>query len=254
VTVAYRKTQAAVTKGGSALFRYQEVVIGRRSLLATVGYEWRMLFKNTPGALGLFLRRLFWPGLFGFCGEGVLFGEGLVLRHPGRIRLGDRVVIGEGCVLDARSDGTGPGLALGDDVILSVGVSLTCKGGSIAVGDRTGFGTGTIIQSIGENPVVIGDDVILGPRCYVVGGASYRTDRLDLPIRLQGIADDGGVTIGNDVWLGANVTVLGGVTVGSGAVAAAGAVVTHDLPELSVAMGIPARTVRIRGEKPDPSA
>ena len=52
------------------------------------------------------------------------------------------------------------------------------------------------------------------------------------------------ITIGDDCWLGANVTVLPGVTIGKGCTIAAGAVVTKDVPEYSVAMGVPARVVK----------
>lgn len=54
------------------------------------------------------------------------------------------------------------------------------------------------------------------------------------------------VTIGNDVWTGHNVNILGGVNVGDGAVIAAGAVVTKDVPPYAVVAGVPAKIVRFR--------
>ena len=51
------------------------------------------------------------------------------------------------------------------------------------------------------------------------------------------------VTIGNDVWMGHNVNVLSGVSVGDGAVIAAGAVVTKDVPPYAIVAGVPA-TIR----------
>lgn len=57
-----------------------------------------------------------------------------------------------------------------------------------------------------------------------------------------------GITIGNDVWIGANAVILDGVTIGSGAVVAAGAVVTKDVPNMAIVAGVPARVVRRRGE------
>ena len=53
-------------------------------------------------------------------------------------------------------------------------------------------------------------------------------------------------TIGNDVWIGANVVVLRGVTIGDGAIVAANAVVTKDIPPYSIAGGIPAKVLRPR--------
>jgi maltose O-acetyltransferase len=52
------------------------------------------------------------------------------------------------------------------------------------------------------------------------------------------------IRIGNDVWLGANVTVLPGVTIGNNVVVGAGAVVSKDIPDNSLALGVPARIVR----------
>ena len=54
------------------------------------------------------------------------------------------------------------------------------------------------------------------------------------------------VIIGNDVWIGAKVTILGGVKIGDGAVIAAGAVVTKDVPPYAIVGGIPAKLIRYR--------
>ncbi|ROH85581.1 antibiotic acetyltransferase [Pseudomethylobacillus aquaticus] len=56
----------------------------------------------------------------------------------------------------------------------------------------------------------------------------------------------GDVTIGNDVWLGRSCMILSGVKVNDGAVVAAGAVVTRDVPAYAVVAGNPARVVRYR--------
>jgi acetyltransferase-like isoleucine patch superfamily enzyme len=55
------------------------------------------------------------------------------------------------------------------------------------------------------------------------------------------------VIIEDDVWIGANATILPGVRVGKGSVIGAGSVVTNDIPEYSIAVGIPARVISKRG-------
>lgn len=240
------KTHAAVTEGGSAVTRYQDVVVGDRSLRATAYYEWCMWLAWIPGALGLFLRKTFWPRLFGSCGKGVVFAANIILRHPHRIHIGNRVIISEGCILDARNDRVDEVIVLGDNVILSNNVMVSCKNGSVRVGPLTGINAQTIIQSTNYCSVSIGADVIIGPRCYIVGGGNYNTDRLDIPMWQQGIKDDGGVAIENDVWLGANVTVLGGVTMGTGSIAAAGAVVNKNVSAMAICGGLPAKILKIR--------
>jgi len=52
--------------------------------------------------------------------------------------------------------------------------------------------------------------------------------------------------IGNDVWIGAHALILDGVTIGDGAIIAAGAIVTKDVPPYAIVGGIPARTIKYR--------
>lgn len=54
------------------------------------------------------------------------------------------------------------------------------------------------------------------------------------------------ITIGNDVWVGTDVKLLGGIHIGDGAVVAAGAVVTKDVPPYAIVGGVPARLIRYR--------
>ena len=241
-----QKTHKAITGQGSTLTKYQDVIVGNRSLLFLLYYEWCAWLGMVPGALGMLLRKLFWPRLFGTCGRKVAFAQGIVVRHPKRIHLGDHVVISERCVLDGRSQDTDRAIVLGNDVILSNNVMLSCKNGTISIGDATGLNSGTVIQSVDSCPVSIGRDGIIGQMSFVVGGGSYNFDRLDIPIREQGMDNDGGVAIDEDVWLGANVTVLGGVEVGRGAVIGASALVSRSIPPYSIAKGIPARVTGSR--------
>jgi acetyltransferase-like isoleucine patch superfamily enzyme len=60
----------------------------------------------------------------------------------------------------------------------------------------------------------------------------------------------GPVTLGNDVWVGQRAMFMGGISVGDGAVVAAGAVVTRDVPPYAIVGGVPARTLRMRFADP----
>ncbi|MBE0584512.1 MAG: acyltransferase [Desulfofustis sp.] len=240
------KTHAAVTGKGSSLSNYQQVVVGNRSFRRLLYFEFCQLLSLVPGAPGMALRKLFWPRLFAGCGRKTVFGHGIVLRHPGRIRLGNAVVISEYCVLDGRHSQTDRAIEIGDGAILSTNVMLSCKDGTITIGRGVGINAQSIIQSTNNNPVVIGDDCVIGQRCLVIGGGSYDIDQPGTLIRSQPIRADGGVVVANNVWLGANVTVLGGVNVGEGSVAAAASVITKSVPPYSVCMGVPARVVRKR--------
>ena len=56
----------------------------------------------------------------------------------------------------------------------------------------------------------------------------------------------GDITIGNDVWIGYEAVILSGVTIGDGAIIAARAVVTQDVPPYTIVGGVPARPIRKR--------
>ena len=62
--------------------------------------------------------------------------------------------------------------------------------------------------------------------------------------RRQQLAQASSIKIGNDVWIGGNTTILPGITIGNNVVIGAGAVVTKDIPDDSLALGVPAKVVR----------
>lgn len=52
--------------------------------------------------------------------------------------------------------------------------------------------------------------------------------------------------IGNDVWIGTRAVIMDGVNIGDGAIVAAGAVVTKDVPPFAIVGGIPAKVIKYR--------
>jgi len=74
--------------------------------------------------------------------------------------------------------------------------------------------------------VQIGSDVLTEPRCYFAGRSNYNTDCTDIPMSQQGIKEESGIELGDDIWLGANVTVLYEVTIGDSSIVGAGAEIT----------------------------
>ncbi|WP_052512812.1 CatB-related O-acetyltransferase [Paracoccus sanguinis] len=105
--------------------------------------------------------------------------------------------------------------------------------------------------SIAENVRVMGDNhphdwVSTSPRFYVAKGrARCRMPEPQAPLRFAG-RGSAPVTIGHDVWIGQDVLMKGGIHVGDGAVIAAGAVVTRDVPPYAIVGGVPARVIRPR--------
>lgn len=240
------KSQKDVTSSSSILSRYQDAIVGKRSFRFIIYYEICMFFSSTPGALGLFMRKLLWPKLFFACGKGVFFGANIVLRHPNRISIGDRVVISEGCILDARAPEEKVALEMGDDGILSTNVRIAAKNGIVKIGERFGVGAQTVIHASYKNPVAIGNDVAIGPQCYISGGGNYNIDRTDIPISQQGMKISGGSVIGNGAWLGAKASVFGGVEIGDHTVLGTGSIATKNIPGMSIATGVPAKVIKKR--------
>lgn len=120
------------------------------------------------------------------------------------------------------------------------------SGRGIAVGDRSALGLDALVMG----PCVLGNDVMMGPRCLVLS-RNHRTTDLSVPMNQQGLTADAPVVVENDVWIGANVTLLPGVRLGTGSIVAAGAVVTRDVSSHAIVGGNPAKLIKIRGSQPE---
>ncbi|MCS6770653.1 MAG: acyltransferase [Kiritimatiellae bacterium] len=225
----------------SALAKYRDLVVGQPGLGALLRYELVTSLCYVPGALGLFLRSKLYPLLLGECGRGVVFGAGVVLRHPHKIRIGDNVVIDDHCVLDAKGT-SNEGIRIGSGVFIGRNTILSCKNGDIVLGDYVNLGFNCEIFSGAR--VEVGPRTMFAAYTYVIGGghAYDRTDMAPLDQPRTAI----GVTIGEGAWLGAGVKVLDGTRIGAGAIIGAGAVVTKDIPDHAIATGVPAEVRRIR--------
>jgi len=228
----------------TALTKYQDLVVGSRSLFRLALYEAVVLFTSwVPGALGLVLRRVAYPWLLGSSGRNVTFGHGVVLRHPHKVRLGDDVVVDDLVVLDAKGT-SNEGIRVGNGVFLGRGTILSCKDGDIVLGDHVNIGFQSEIFS--GSSVRVGRHGLFAAYTYLVGGG-HEFDRAGVPVLEQGRTSRG-IVLGENVWLGTGSKVLDGVTIGRDVVVGANAVVTEDLPDGAVAVGIPARVLRRKGE------
>jgi acetyltransferase-like isoleucine patch superfamily enzyme len=230
----------------SAREKYQALTVGRPGWSALIRYELiTSLAGRMPGAFGLFLRARLYPALFKSCGRNVFFGMDVVLRHPHKIAIGDDVVIDDGCVLDAKGS-SNRGIAIGNGVFVGRHSSLNTKDGDIVIEDRVNIGPFATVFSASR--VSIGRDTLLAAYTYLVGGG-HAFDETGIAI-LDQPRPSRGITIGSGCWIGTRVSVLDGVTIGQGVVVGAHAVVTRDLPDLSVAAGLPAVVLRSRAARP----
>lgn len=133
---------------------------------------------------------------------------------------------------------------------------------SLKMGERSWIAGHALVRGA----VVLGDDCTINPFACVSGkvtcgngvriashasivGFNHGFDDPGVPIHRQKVTTTG-ITIGDDVWIGANAVVLDGAVIGSGAVIAAGAVVSGEIPPMAIAGGVPARVIRMRGQPP----
>jgi len=234
--------QEAMGRGPSPLRKYQDLVIGRRGLGRLVLYEAVMLASSwVPGALGLVLRKLLYPLLLGSVGKGVVFGQGVVLRHPHKVRLGDGVTVDDLVVLDAKGT-KNRGIDVGRGVFLGRGTILSCKDGDIAIGDHGNFGFHCEVFS--GSSVTVGTHGLFAAQSYLVGGG-HEFERPELAV-IDQPRSSRGIVLGDNVWLGTGAKVLDGVRIGRDVVVGANAVVNADLPDGAIAAGVPARVLRHR--------
>ncbi len=110
----------------------------------------------------------------------------------------------------------------------------------ITIGDNVSIGYNVCISSIRD--VRIGNNVLIGCDVMITDHQCGKTDFDSLQILPQDrqLVTHGSVIVEDNVTIGPKAVILAGVKIGKGAVVAAGAVVTHDVPSYGVAMGVPA--------------
>jgi maltose O-acetyltransferase len=139
---------------------------------------------------------------------------------------------------------------VGKNVGIADGVILDCGGniwgelrGGITIGNNSYIGYNSVLLGGGE--IEIGKKVLISPGTVVTTqGHLFKDTGRYMKDQPTYVAK---VIIEDDVWIGANATILPGVRVGKGSVIGAGSVVTNDIPEYSIAVGIPARVISKRG-------
>lgn len=118
-------------------------------------------------------------------------------------------------------------------------------GNNVYIGPRANFMST-------DAPIYIGNNVMFGDGVSIITG-DHRLDcigkyMIDVKKKDKLPENDKPVVLKGDNWLGSNCTILKGVTIGEGAVVAAGAIVTKDVPDYAIVGGIPAKVLGYRFE------
>lgn len=133
------------------------------------------------------------------------------------------------------------GAKFGKRVSIYPGVWIT-PGRNLIIGDDVDIAKDVLITTSGG--VEIGDRTLIGYRTQIIS-SNHTIPPAGLPFPISG-DEHKKIIIENDVWIGANCVITAGVRIGTGAVIAAGAVVTKDVEPNSIVGGVPAKIIRYR--------
>lgn len=141
-------------------------------------------------------------------------------------------------------------LTVGDDCLLSCTISFDRSDATVTIGDRCFIGKSHIVSS---RNVTFGSDIMVS---WGVTFVDHNSHSIAWQERVQDVVDwargkknwevvdCAPIRVGDRSWIGFNAIVLKGVTIGEGAIVAAGAVVTKDVPPYTVVAGNPAIVIR----------
>lgn len=167
-----------------------------------------------------------WRGTFKNFGKGSLLAPGMEILNPQDISIGSGTVFGKCCMIE------------------SWHFPYLEKSGKIVIGICCNFGEYTHITTTSK--IVIGNGVLTGRFVLITDNSHGKTDgsEANLPPSSRTVVSKGPTVIGNNVWIGDKAAIMAGVTIGDGAIIAANAVVTHDVPAGALAAGVPAKIIK----------
>lgn len=132
-------------------------------------------------------------------------------------------------------------IQFGAGTVVKPFVIVQTTGGSIRFGRECALSSFNHF-STGEGNVTVGNYVRFAPNCTIVGGTKD-VARRDLRIIDQPELRPNGISIADDVLIGAGSVILPDTEIGRGAVIGAGSVVQGSIPDYAIAAGSPAKVI-----------
>lgn len=196
---------------------YSETMIRRIGF-----FLYRLLFQEAMGRARTTVALLKFMPFLDIRGRGNRFGRGVEVR-PLKFGKDNLRIVLEG------GNGIGSYVLIQGSATISFGEGTYC-------GEFCIFGVNEGIK-IGKNVMIA--------QAATIRDTDHQSAAIDIPMAKQGIVTSP-VDIGDDVWIGHGAVILRGVRIGRGAIVAASAVVTKDVPEYAIVGGIPARVLKMR--------
>ncbi len=165
----------------------------------------------------------------------------LKLRWRGRLETDGLCFVGRRVQLEIGRSAT---LSLGRWCWIGQGTKIRVHEGRVSIGAKSVLGQDCTISAYQR--VEIGRECIVADRVMLID-FDHGVVEVERPIRVQGIYKRD-VVVGHNAWIGYGACVLRGVSIGNNCVVGTAAVVTASLPDNAVAVGVPARVIRMRDE------
>lgn len=166
---------------------------------------------------------------FAYIGKNPSIDVGLITKGEKNIFIGDNFLCGKNVKIETweyyNNEKTGmiPKLSIGDNVSINDNCFISCM-----------------------NDIKIGNGVLFGENVFVSDnfhGKNSIKEIETIPIK-RSLWSKGPILIGNNSWIGRNVCIMPDVTIGKNCVIGANAVVTHDIPDNTIAAGVPAKVIK----------
>lgn len=168
------------------------------------------------------------------------------ISHPWLLKIGRGANLGR-CVINIAGNarqGKPYAVEIGEGTLIHDSTIIATHGGFVHIGNKVSLHPFSVIYGYGG--VSIGNGTRIATSTVIVA-STHGMDDPDSKIADSWTGE--GIVIGEDVWLGAGVRILDGTKIGNQSVIGAGAVVTKDIPDAVVAVGVPAKVVKQRFAK-----
>ena len=164
------------------------------------------------------------------------FGKRTKLDISGVVSIGKNVYIGDDVTIIVEKGAT---LCIGDHSFIGESCYVKCFGGKVSIGQDVSINSKSFINGCGG--ITIGDNTRIGTQSILIA-SNHKFGEPDLLVK-DAITKQG-VSLGQNIWLGARVTVLDGVTIADDSVIGACSLVSKSLSESGVYVGIPAKKIK----------
>lgn len=170
------------------------------------------------------------------------FGRRTKLEIAGQVSTGINVYIGDDVTIIVES---GASLIIGDNSFIGESCYIKCFGGKIEIGHDVSVNSKSFLNGCGD--LKIGNNTRIGTQSILIA-SNHKFDDPEVLVKDQ--ITKQGIMIGENIWFGARVTVLDGVSIADNSVVGACSLVSKNISEAGIYVGIPAKKLEKSSPKP----